>query len=313
MTYGVERCSGLRRGVSYETEFTDDFIGLLLQLPHGRGGGDLLPAYSSCDNRGKTGMNRDLFELTGKTALITGASRGIGLAIARAYGRAGARLAISSESYDDCQQIAALLVGEGIDAWPVKADLAAHSEVEGLAAAVRAQFGGLDALVCNAGVAPHMGPLATASDLDWETTMTVNLRSALWLTTALVPSMVARGGGSVVLIASIAGVRGNRSLGLYGLSKAALAQLARDLAVEWGPSNIRVNAISPGVIRTEFARPLTDSPALMQKRLALTPLRRAGIPDEVAGLALLLAGPAGGFITGQNLIVDGGTTIGDGN
>ena len=258
-------------------------------------------------------MSSPLFDLTGKTALVTGATRGIGLAVARAYGQAGARLAISSESLEDCCRVAAILAGEGLDAWPVKADLSQRSEVDTLAAAVLEHFGSLDALVCNAGVAPHMGPLATASDADWQTTLDINLRSALWLTNAVLPSMAARGGGSVVLMASIAGVRGNKALGLYGLSKAALAQLARNLAVEWGPANIRVNAISPGVIQTEFARPLTDSPALMEKRLALTPLRRVGTPVEIAGLALLLAATAGGFITGQNLIVDGGTTIGDGN
>jgi NAD(P)-dependent dehydrogenase (short-subunit alcohol dehydrogenase family) len=125
--------------------------------------------------------------------------------------------------------------------------------------------------------------------------------------------MAEGGGGSVVLMASIAGVRGNKGLGLYGLSKAGLAQLARNLAVEWGPANIRVNAISPGVIQTEFARPLTDNPDVLQRRLALTPLRRVGRPEEVAALALLLAAPGGAFISGQNLIVDGGTTIGDGN
>lgn len=258
-------------------------------------------------------MNQDLFSLAGKTALITGATRGIGLAIARAYGRAGARLVITSENIDDCRHVATTLSREGIDAWPINADLGQQTDVNALADAVLDRFGGLDALVCNAGVAPHMGPLATACDQDWDTTLTINLRSALWLTTALIPSMAARGGGSVVLMASIAGVRGNKSLGLYGLSKAALAQLARNLAVEWGPANVRVNAISPGVIQTEFARPLTDSPALMEKRLALTPLRRVGMPEEVAGLALLLATAAGGFMTGQNLIVDGGTTVGDGN
>jgi NAD(P)-dependent dehydrogenase (short-subunit alcohol dehydrogenase family) len=258
-------------------------------------------------------MNQDLFSLAGKTALITGATRGIGLAIARAYGRAGARLVITSENIDDCRHVATTLSREGIDAWPINADLGQQTDVNVLADAVLDRFGGLDALVCNAGVAPHMGPLATACDQDWDTTLTINLRSALWLTTALIPSMAARGGGSVVLMASIAGVRGNKSLGLYGLSKAALAQLARNLAVEWGPANVRVNAISPGVIQTEFARPLTDSPALMEKRLALTPLRRVGTPEEIAGVALLLATAAGGFMTGQNLIVDGGTTVGDGN
>jgi NAD(P)-dependent dehydrogenase (short-subunit alcohol dehydrogenase family) len=258
-------------------------------------------------------MNPHLFSLAGKTALISGATRGIGLAIARAYGQAGARLVITSERLDDCQRVAASLMDEGMDVFSIKADLGRKSEVDALAAGVLEHFGGLDVLVCNAGVAPHLGPLATADESAWQTTLDVNLRSAVWLTTALVPSMAARGGGSVVLMASIAGVRGNKSLGLYGLSKAALAQLARNLAVEWGPANVRFNAISPGVIQTDFARPLTDSPELIEKRLALTPLRRVGTPDEIAGVALLLATPAGGFMTGQNIIVDGGTTMGDGN
>ncbi|WLG53528.1 SDR family NAD(P)-dependent oxidoreductase [Pseudomonas sp. FP1742] len=258
-------------------------------------------------------MNTDLFGMAGKAALITGATRGIGLAIARAYGRAGARLAISSESLEDCTRVAATLTREGFDAWPIAADLSQQEDVVILAEAVLARFGILDALVCNAGIAPHMGPLATASDLDWDATLTVNLRSALWLTSAVLPAMAARGGGSVVLMASIAGVRGNKALGLYGISKAGLAQLARNLAVEWGPENIRINAISPGVIQTEFARPLTDNPEVMQRRMALTPLRRVGRPEEVAALALLLAAPGGAFISGQNIVVDGGTTIGDGN
>ncbi|WP_397453279.1 SDR family NAD(P)-dependent oxidoreductase [Pseudomonas sp. NA-150] len=254
-----------------------------------------------------------LFSLSDKVALITGATRGIGLAIAREYGRAGARLAISSEIAEDCQRVAAELSEEGFEVFAAPADLSRQSEVAGLADAVLMHFGRLDALVCNAGVAPHLGPLASASDAEWALTMTVNLNSAVWLTNELLPAIALQGGGSVVFMASIAGVRGNKGLGLYGLSKAALVQLARNLAVEWGPLNVRVNAISPGVIDTEFARPLTDNPEVMQRRVALTPLRRVGTPAEIAALALLLAAPGGAFITGQNLIVDGGTTIGDGN
>lgn len=258
-------------------------------------------------------MTTALFSLQGQVALITGATRGIGLAIARAYGDAGAQLIISSESDADCRQTVANLREEGFSADGLVADLSQRQQVEQLAAQALALHGRIDTLVCNAGVAPHIGPLASADAAQWRLTMSVNLESTATLTSALLPQMAERGGGSVVLMASIAGLRGNTGLGLYGLSKAALAQLARNLAVEWGPGNIRVNAISPGVIQTEFARPLTDNPDVMQRRLALTPLRRAGVPGEVAALALLLAAPGGAFITGQNMVVDGGTTIGDGN
>jgi NAD(P)-dependent dehydrogenase (short-subunit alcohol dehydrogenase family) len=143
--------------------------------------------------------------------------------------------------------------------------------------------------------------------------MTVNLRSVHWLTSLIAPQMAERGGGSVIIVSSIAGVRGNKAIGLYGLSKAASAQLTRNLAVEWGPRNVRANAISPGLIRTQFAAPLLSNEAVLERRLSLTPLRRVGEPHEIAGVAVMLASPAGAFITGQNLIVDGGTTISDGN
>ncbi|WP_315809901.1 glucose 1-dehydrogenase [Pseudomonas sp. C9-3] len=255
----------------------------------------------------------DLFNLTGKIALITGGTRGIGLAVARELGRAGAKVIINSEDADTSSQAAAELVDAGIEAYALVADLRFQPSVADLAKQALELFGRVDILVCNAGVAPHMGALLTASDADWDLTFTVNLRSAMWLTSYLLPAMAKHGGGSVILMSSIAGVRGNKSLGLYGMSKAGLAQLARNLAVEWGPSNIRVNAISPGVIQTEFARPLTDNPEVVQRRIALTPLRRFGCPEEVAALAVLLAAPGGAFISGQNIIVDGGTTVGDGN
>ncbi|WP_260473278.1 SDR family NAD(P)-dependent oxidoreductase [Pseudomonas aeruginosa] len=282
---------------------------LALEEPAFGAGSLIVGAPSMTDFKG---LN-PLFSLAGKTALITGATRGIGFAIAREYGLAGARLVISSENSADCEHAVAVLAEVGVDAVAIPADLRDQEAVKALAVHALARLGRVDALVCNAGVAPHMGPIATASDADWDVTLTVNLRSAFWLTSSLLPSMAEQGGGSVVLMSSIAGLRGNKGIGLYGLSKAGLSQLARNLAVEWGPSNIRVNAICPGVIATEFARPLMDSADLMGRRLSLTPLRRVGRPEEISALALLLATPGGAFITGQNLVVDGGTTIGDGN
>jgi NAD(P)-dependent dehydrogenase (short-subunit alcohol dehydrogenase family) len=254
-----------------------------------------------------------LFDLEGQGALVTGASRGMGLAIARELGLAGARVILASNERE-----AGVLAAQGlreldIDATAEFCDVASRDDVTRLAEATIDRLGGLDVLVCHAGGAPHIGSLASASDADWDLTMNLNIRSPLWLTSLTIPSMVVRGGGSVIITSSLSSVRGNKALGLYGLSKAANAQLARNLAVEWGPANVRVNAISPGVIGTEFARPLTDNSEVMERRLALTPLRRVGTPDEVAGVVVMLASPAGAFITGQNLIIDGGTIISDGN
>jgi NAD(P)-dependent dehydrogenase (short-subunit alcohol dehydrogenase family) len=239
-----------------------------------------------------------LFDLRGQVALVTGASRGIGGAIAHELACAGAVVVLSSEDAEACESAAGELRRAGCGATALPCDVAVRREVEDLVQATFDLHGQIDILVCNA---------------DWDATMTVNLRSILWLTNLVIPRMAARGQGSVIIVSSIAGLRGNKSIGLYGISKAGSAQLARNLAVEWGPSNVRVNAISPGVIRTEFAKPMLLDASLMERRIALTPLRRVGEPQEVAGAALLLAAPAGAFITGQNLVVDGGTTIGDGN
>jgi NAD(P)-dependent dehydrogenase (short-subunit alcohol dehydrogenase family) len=258
-------------------------------------------------------MTSPLFDLSGRVALVTGATRGIGRAIAEALGRAGAHVVVSSEVPADCESVAAAMRTAGISADGIACDVTSRTQLDALVDATLERHGHIDVLVCNAGIAPHHGPIASASDADWDRTMTVNLRSVFWLTSRVIPGMAARRDGSVVLISSLSGLRGNKAIGLYGLSKAGSAQLARNLAVEWGPQNVRVNAISPGVIRTAFARPMLDDPTVMERRIALTPLRRVGEPEEVASVALLLAAPAGAFITGQNIVVDGGTTISDGN
>jgi NAD(P)-dependent dehydrogenase (short-subunit alcohol dehydrogenase family) len=258
-------------------------------------------------------MNASLFDLTDKVALVTGGTSGIGAAIAEQFALAGARVVIASEDAAECEQVAAGMRRNGHAVTGAACDVTYRREVEDLVAAVTELHGRVDIMVCSAGVAPPAGPIASTTDRDWDRTMTINLRCLLWLTNLVIPGMAERRDGSVIFISSIAGLRGNKALGLYGLSKAGSAQLARNLAVEWGPSNVRVNAISPGVIETRFAVPMLNDADLTTRRIALTPLRRIGKPHEVAGVALLLASRAGAFITGQNIVVDGGTMIGDGN
>lgn len=255
-------------------------------------------------------MKRDgLFDLTGRTALVTGATQGLGRAIAWALAAHGARVIVSDLDRAACERMAQALAAAGHAGTAMAADLSDPDQVHRLGVEARAA----DVLVCNAGIPGPAGPLAGATDDDWHRVLEVNLRSAARLTSGLIPAMAARGGGSVVLMSSIAGLRGNGAIGLYGLSKAALAQLARNLAVEWGPRGVRVNAVSPGLVRTPLAQGLIADDAFMRRRLQATPLRRVGEPDEIAGVVVMLASAAGGFITGHNLVVDGGTTISDGS
>lgn len=227
-------------------------------------------------------------------------------------GEAGASVVVSSENEGACRDTARELRDQGIRAHGVPCDVLDRDQIVALVAETVRHFGQLDAVVHAAGVAPHAGPMGEATEDEWALTMRVNLEAAWHLSTLVRDPLFARGNGSLTFISSIAGVRGNRSLGVYGVSKAGLAQLARNLAVEWGPQNVRVNSVSPGLIRTAFARPMLERPEVMERRLALTPLRRVGEAHEVAGVAVMLASPAGAFITGQNIVVDGGTTVSDG-
>lgn len=254
-----------------------------------------------------------LFALDGQVALVTGAGGGLGRAIALAYAQHGARLVLSDRAGDGLREIAAQCASLGTTVHTVAADLAEPAQVQALAEQAQAAFGRIDLLVCNAGMQGPAGPLLAVQAEDWARVFQVNLASAHALCAALVPAMGARGHGRVVLMASIAALRGNGAIGLYGLSKAALAQMARNLAVEWGPRGVCVNAIAPGLVRTPLADGLIADAAFMARRLAATPLRRVGEPQEVAGVAVMLASAAGGFITGQTLVVDGGTLISDGS
>jgi len=249
------------------------------------------------------------FDLTGKVAIVTGSTRGIGRAIADALADAGARVVVSSEDHEATAGAAAEL---GRGAIGVPCDVTEAAEIAGLVDATIAAFGGIDIVVSNAGITGAPGPFATIDVADYARVFDVNLTSMVNLANHALPHL-ARRDGSLILLASIAGLRGNGAINAYALAKAGVIQLARNLAVEWGPRGVRVNAISPGLIATELSRPLLDDEHFMTRRLQMTPLRRAGTPEEVAGAALFLASPAAGFVTGHNLVVDGGTVITDGS
>ena len=252
-------------------------------------------------------MIGDLFDLSGKVALVTGSTRGLGYAIAEALIVQGATVIVSSENPADTAAAAATLGATGI-----ACDVADDAAVAALVAQTIQRFGGLDILVSNAGI--QGGPSADPLDMTvFDRVVAVNLRSMVVLTKHALPHMAERPGASVILIASIAGLRGNGRIEAYAMAKAGVAQLARNLAVQWGPKGVRTNAIAPGLIHTAFADGLMGDAAFMARRMQMTPLRRVGQPHEIAGAAVFLAAPAGGFVNGQVLVVDGGTVITDGS
>jgi len=253
-----------------------------------------------------------MFDLKNKTALVTGASSGMGKAIAEALGSYGATVIVSSNDEKGCEQTAAEFSKKGITAHPVPCDVSSKEEIDFLIEKTFSLSGKIDILVSGVGIAPA-GSFMEINAAQFEKTMQINLQAAIYLTKKVLPKMAEQRDGSIIYLASIAAVRGNKNIGLYAISKAGLVQLAKNLAVEYGPHNIRVNAISPGLIATPFSNGLLSQKEFMKKRMQMTPLRRVGTPDEIAGVALMLASKAGAFITGQNIVVDGGTTITDGS
>jgi NAD(P)-dependent dehydrogenase (short-subunit alcohol dehydrogenase family) len=250
------------------------------------------------------------FDLQGRSAIITGSSRGIGRAIAECFASLGATVVISSRSADACEAVASVInARSGGRAISIPANVGIKEEVQALVQSARDALGPIDILVCNAASNPYFGPMAGISDAQFEKIFRNNILSSHWLCSLLVPSMIECQGGSIILISSIGGLRSSSTIGAYCISKAADCQLARNLAVEYGPHNVRVNCIAPGLIRTDFARALWEDEANLAKALSGTPLGRIGEPDDVAGVAALLASDAGRYITGQTLVVDGGATI----
>jgi NAD(P)-dependent dehydrogenase (short-subunit alcohol dehydrogenase family) len=250
-----------------------------------------------------------MFSMQGKTAIVTGSSRGIGRAIAVAYARAGARVVVSSRKLDACEAVVREISAEGGQAIALACNISDKEQIHALVERTESAFGPADVLVCNAAVNPFYGPLSEISDAAFAKVLDVNIVSNLWLVNRVAPKMAERGGGSIVIISSIAGLTGSRVLGAYAISKAADMQLARNLALEWGKQGIRANCIAPGLVKTDFAKALWDNPKTLAAALAASPLNRIGEPEDIAGAALLLGSDAGRFITGTTLVVDGGATI----
>ncbi|MEC7126697.1 MAG: glucose 1-dehydrogenase [Pseudomonadota bacterium] len=250
-----------------------------------------------------------LFNLEGKVALITGSTKGIGKAIAQRMAEQGARVIISSRNQDACDAVAAELRDKGLEATGVACNINYQEQLENLVGAARAAYGAIDILVCNAALNPFFGPSQEIPDAAFDKVMQANIGSVHRLCKLVIPDMADAGGGAVIIVSSIGGLKGSESLGAYAISKAADMQIARNLAVEWGPKNIRVNCIAPGLIRTDFARALWENPEIYQETVSKYPLRRIGEPDEIAGAAVFLASAAGSFTTGQTIVIDGGGTI----
>ncbi|MCW5637920.1 MAG: SDR family oxidoreductase [Rubrivivax sp.] len=253
----------------------------------------------------------NLFDLSGRVAVITGSSRGIGRAIAERFAEHGAKVAISSRKLEPCREVADVLNarhGAGT-AIAVAANISSKQALQHLVDEAAAKLGPIDVLVCNAASNPYYGPMAGIADEQFRKVLDNNILSNHWLIGMVAPGMCARRSGSIVIVSSIGGLRGSPVIGAYCISKAADLQLARNLAVEYGPHNVRVNCIAPGLIKTDFARALWEDEPMLAQRSAATPLRRIGEPDEIAGAAVFLASPAGSFVTGQTIVVDGGVTI----
>jgi NAD(P)-dependent dehydrogenase (short-subunit alcohol dehydrogenase family) len=253
----------------------------------------------------------NLFNLEGQVAIITGSSRGIGRAIALRMAEHGAKVVVSSRKVAACEEVVKTIQDKyGKDrAIAIAANISSKDDLANLVAETERHWGQVNVLVCNAASNPYYGPQAGIADEQFRKILDNNIVANHWLINLVAPKMIQRKAGSIIIVSSIGGLRGSPVIGAYCISKAADMQLARNLAVEYGPHNVRVNCIAPGLIKTDFARALWEDEAMLKERMVTTPLRRIGEPDEIAGAAVFLASQAGSYVTGQSLVVDGGVTI----
>ncbi len=250
-----------------------------------------------------------LFDLSGKVAIVTGSTKGIGKAIAAALADQGAKVVVSSRDKDRVADAAAELAGGGREVIGIPCNVGRKNELEALVAQTRDAWGQIDIVVGNAAINPHYGPSTEIPDDIFAKMMATNVQANLWLAQLVADEMRARRDGVIIFTSSIGGLRGSGVIGTYGITKAADIQLARNLAIELGPDNIRVNCIAPGLVKTDFARALWEDPAYVERRISSMPLRRLGEPADIAGAAVFLASDAARWLTGQTLVVDGGATV----
>ena len=259
-------------------------------------------------------MTRSLFDLSGKVALVTGSTRGIGKSIAEELARAGAKVAISSRKAEACESARAELAAQHLEVLAQPCNVSRKEDLQALVDATQQKWGRIDIVVANAASNPYYGPLTGIADEAFDKIVANNVKSVLWLAGMTLPGMAERAkkegtSGSFTLIGSIGGLLANTVIGAYGMSKAMGHHLVRNLAAEWGPKNVRVNAIAPGLVKTEFARALWEDEKRRAERIEQTPLRRLGEPRDIGGIAVFLASEAAAFITGQVIVADGGVTI----
>ena len=255
-------------------------------------------------------MAGNLFDLTGKVAVVTGSTKGIGKAIARGLAEHGARVVISSRKADAVEAVVAEMKADGLDAIGIPCNISDLDQVKMLIAETRKAWGQVDVLVANAAVNPYYGSALDIPESAFDKIMDVNIKSNLWLCREVIPEMRERRDGAIMIVSSIGGVRGNPVIGAYCISKAADMQMVRNLAIEFGKDNIRVNCIAPGLVKTDFARALYENPEVAARKTEATPLRRLGEPEDLAGIAVYLAARAGSWTTGQTFCIDGGVTVG---
>jgi NAD(P)-dependent dehydrogenase (short-subunit alcohol dehydrogenase family) len=255
-----------------------------------------------------------LFDLSGKIAIVTGSSRGIGRAIAEGLAHHGAKVVISSRKQDACDEVAKAINDSHGDerAIAIAASISDKDALQALVEETKQRLGRIDILVCNAASNPYYGPMAGISDDQFRKILDNNVIANHWLVQMVAPEMLERGEGSIIIVSSVGGLTSSTVIGAYNISKAADLQLVRNLAAEFGPKGVRVNAIAPGLVRTDFARALWENPEILKRVTSVAALKRIGEPGELAGAAIFLASEAASFVTGQTIIVDGGSTFGAG-